>query len=194
MALSRAFNDVVRTPLSTGAARLDLRLWGADVGPGLSVNGRLRLRIDGTLRIGARVRINSGSANNFVGGDRRTSFWVGSRATLAIGDDCAVSNSTIVCTDSVEIRPRTFIGGGCEIYDTDFHPIDKDVRDSYTGKAEQGPIAIGPSAFIGGWTIILKNVVVGEGAVVGAGSLVTKSIPPYEVWAGVPARKVRSLR
>jgi acetyltransferase-like isoleucine patch superfamily enzyme len=192
--VSQAFNARVRTPLSTAAALIDLRLWGAEVGRGLSVNGLLRLHIDGILHIGSNVRINSGSANNFVGGDRRMSFWVGSTGALTVADRCALSNSTIVCTDSIQIHEETFVGGGCEIYDTDFHPLDPVARANHANRPQHGPIDIGPRAFVGGWSIILKNVTVGEGAVIGAGSLVTGSIPPYEVWAGVPARKVRSLR
>lgn len=53
--------------------------------------------------------------------------------------------------------------------------------------------APGPRAFVGGHRIILKGVTIGEGAVVGAGSVVTRSIPPNKVWAGVPARLIRRL-
>ena len=43
-----------------------------------------------------------------------------------------------------------------------------------------------PRSFIGGHTLILKGVTIGECAVVGAGSVVTRDIGPYEVWAGNP--------
>lgn len=52
-------------------------------------------------------------------------------------------------------------------------------------------VIIEDNAFIGCNTIICNSVTIGEGAVVGAGSIVTKDIPPYEVWAGNPARKIR---
>ncbi|MEM2001616.1 MAG: acyltransferase [Thermoproteota archaeon] len=44
---------------------------------------------------------------------------------------------------------------------------------------------------IGAGAIILPGVRIGEGAIIGAGSVVTRDVPPYEVWAGVPARKIR---
>lgn len=45
--------------------------------------------------------------------------------------------------------------------------------------------------FLGMNTIICNSVTIGEGAIVGAGSIVTKDIPPYQVWAGNPARYIR---
>ena len=53
------------------------------------------------------------------------------------------------------------------------------------------PLVIGRDAFIGVNAIILGGVQrIGEGAVIGAGAVVTKFVPDYEVWAGVPARKI----
>ena len=55
------------------------------------------------------------------------------------------------------------------------------------------PISIEKDAFIGGGTIILKGVRIGEESVVGAGSVVTKSIPAKEIWADNPAKFIRKL-
>ena len=41
---------------------------------------------------------------------------------------------------------------------------------------------------------ILKGVTIGEGAIISAGAVVNKDVPPYEIWGGVPARKIKSLR
>ena len=84
------------------------------------------------------------------------------------------------------------IGGGTNIYDTDFHPIQIEARHA-NQPANNAPITICDNAFIGGHTTILKGVTVGEGSVVGACSVVAKSIPPREIWAGNPARKIRDL-
>jgi acetyltransferase-like isoleucine patch superfamily enzyme len=54
-------------------------------------------------------------------------------------------------------------------------------------------VDIGKRAFIGGHCIILKGTRIGEAAVVGAGATVTNEIPPFEVWAGRPARFLRRL-
>lgn len=52
----------------------------------------------------------------------------------------------------------------------------------------RGEIHIGKNCYIGMNTIFTKPVSIGDGAVIGAGSVVNKDIPPYQVWAGVPAR------
>lgn len=54
-----------------------------------------------------------------------------------------------------------------------------------------GDVRICRNAFIGAGTIICNAVTIGEGAIVGAGSIVTKDIPPYQVWAGNPARYIK---
>jgi acetyltransferase-like isoleucine patch superfamily enzyme len=175
--------------LCTLIARMLLFLWGAKVGQGLKVRGWLRLVNHGSLRMGSAVVINSGSYN-FVGIDRRVSLWVGPAATIEIGDGCAISNSTFVALDSITLLPGTFVGGGCDFLDSDFHPLDAGQRKSRTGTVVSRGIVIGPDAFIGAHTIVLKGVTIGRGAVVGAGSLVASDIPDGEIWAGRPARRI----
>lgn len=58
---------------------------------------------------------------------------------------------------------------------------------------QRGPVHVGRGAAIGARTLILPGVTIGEGAIVGAMSLVNRDVPAHEFWAGVPARKVRSL-
>jgi acetyltransferase-like isoleucine patch superfamily enzyme len=55
------------------------------------------------------------------------------------------------------------------------------------------PVIIEDDVLIGTRCVILKGVRIGARSVVGAGSIVTKSIPPNEIWAGNPAKKIRSL-
>lgn len=55
----------------------------------------------------------------------------------------------------------------------------------------RGKIIIKRKAYIGTNTVICKPVTIGEGAIVGASSVVTKDIPPFEIWAGNPARFIR---
>jgi acetyltransferase-like isoleucine patch superfamily enzyme len=171
--------------VSTWRARLSLWLWGA------SVARRLRVYSAGSISIGDQVTLISGLPNP-VGADRRLCFRVGPGARLTVHDGCGISNGTLVCMQHVEILPQTCIGEGCEVYDSDLHAVEAAARERGGPKAK-GPIIIGPKAFIGAWTIVLKNVRIGEGAMVGAGSVVTHDIPPYELWAGVPARRIRAL-
>lgn len=56
---------------------------------------------------------------------------------------------------------------------------------------KENRITIMPRAFIGTNAIICADATIGEGAIIGAGSVVTKDVPPYEIWAGNPARFIR---
>ena len=58
---------------------------------------------------------------------------------------------------------------------------------------EEAPVHIGHDAWIGCLVVILKGVTIGEGAVVGAGSVVSNDVPPFTIVAGNPARVVREL-
>jgi len=191
-AVLRLSETVVLDPLSTWWARFGLFLWGAEAGKGLKVSGRLRLRIQGGLRIGNRVRLLSGYSN-YVGASEPISIWVSPNGCLNIGDDCGLSNTTIVCRQQIDILEETFIGGGCRIYDNDFHQIAPEDRLTNCGIVPSAAIRIGPRAFIGAHCIVLKGVSIGEASVIGAGSLVTKSVPPWEVWGGVPAHFIKKI-
>ena len=181
-------------PIWTLRARAALRLWGADVGKGLKVYGPLRIHNEGKIIIGKNVQMRSAGSGNFVGGDRRVAIWVCRGGRLELGDGCGISNSTIVCLRGVTILPGTYIGGGCDIYDSDLHHLDPEDRLLDRGEVHSAPVRIGPKAFVGAFSIILKGVTIGEGAVIGACSVVTKPVGPYEIWGGAPARFIRSLR
>lgn len=105
---------------------------------------------------------------------------------------------------------KTFIGERV-VFDTNYPQdiiIEEGVRitvgcvllthfmESAAGTYSRGKIIIKKNAYIGCNTVICKPVTIGENAIVGAGSIVTKDIPANEVWAGNPARfiKVRSTK
>ena len=181
----------------TFLAKLRLQGLGGVYGSNLKVTGPLKLLIAPTAQVtvGELVTIHSGAGFNPVGAWRRTVIDVSKDATLTIGDNVGLSNCTIVAQRSVSIGDGTRIGGAVEIYDTDFHSITAVERlqqpDLSVGRA---PVCIGKRCFIGAGATILKGVEIGDEAVVGARSVVTRSIPPGEIWAGNPARKIRSLK
>ena len=81
------------------------------------------------------------------------------------------------------------------MYTTDFHSLDPQIRASAEDTLHKAcaPVRICEGAFIGAHCIILKGVTIGARSIVGSGSVVTKSIPADEIWAGNPARFIRSL-
>lgn len=52
-------------------------------------------------------------------------------------------------------------------------------------------VIIGNDVWIGAQAVIMSGIKIGDGAIIGASSVVTKDVPPYEVWAGIPARKIK---
>ncbi|MBL8868317.1 MAG: acyltransferase [Planctomycetaceae bacterium] len=183
-----------KSMLCTIWAKLLFWFMDAQYGRQLKVSGWIHVKGYGKITIGSNVRINSGSEVNSVGGDRRTHLVVGPEGRLKIEAGVGMSNSTIIAMESVEILENTLIGGGCDIYDFDFHEIDADDRATKRGNIGISAVRIGPAAFIGAYSIVLKGVSIGEGAVVGAGSLVTRDIPSFELWAGRPAKFIRKIR
>ena len=105
-----------------------------------------------------------------------------------------ISHSILCARENITIEDKVMLGGGVKIYDNDFHSIDFEQRfdkpDTHIGKA---PVLIKYGAFVGAHSIILKGVTIGAKSVVGAGSVVTKDIPDGEVWAGNPAKKIKTL-
>lgn len=159
----------------------------------LVINGVIKLYGHGEILIGENVRINSKeSANPGLGAYPRTVFSVPT-GRLVIGNNVGMSNVAITCAECVEIGNNVLLGAGVKIYDTDFHSLNCEIRGR--GRDIDIPeikrVKICENAFIGAHSIILKGVTVGVGAVIGAGSVVTKDVPDGEIWAGNPARKIR---
>lgn len=117
-------------------------------------------------------------------------------AQLIIGDNTGMSNTMIWCYDSISIGDFVNVGAGTMIVDTDFHSLDwKDRRDGTdVAKKKTAPVVIKDYAFIGTRSIILKGVTIGEKSIIGAGSVVSKSVPDGEIWAGNPARFIKKIR
>lgn len=169
-----------------------LRIHRVKTGKKLRINGPLYLRGRGKVQIGNNVIINSSRQSNPAGGTSRTTLWSYQGAELVIKDNTGISNCVIVSRHSVMIEENVKIGVGCLIYDTDFHSSDFLSRRT----AEQDiptnrPVLIKKDAFIGACCIILKGVTIGERAIIGAGSVVTKDVPPGEIWGGNPAKCIK---
>lgn len=114
---------------------------------------------------------------------------------IVIGDNVGISGSTINATKSITIGNNVLIGSGCLITDTDSHPLhwEDRLRNDNT-KTKSAPIRIEDNVFIGARSIILKGVTIGEGSVIGAGSVVSQDVPPFVVVCGNPAKIVKSLK
>ncbi len=86
------------------------------------------------------------------------------------------------------IGDNALIASGCRFVDHD-HGMRKNVLMSKQKGIEES-IVIGADVWIGCNAVLLKGVRIGDGAIVAAGAVVNKSIPPYEIWGGIPAKKI----
>lgn len=99
-------------------------------------------------------------------------------------------NLTILDEAPVSIGDNVFIGPNVSIF-TACHSVIPEQRRDRSEWAE--PVTIGNDAWIGGCAVILPGVTIGDGATIGAGSVVTKNIPPRVVAAGNPCRVIKKV-
>jgi acetyltransferase-like isoleucine patch superfamily enzyme len=161
----------------------------------VSINGRIFITNRGKLMIGNNFSANSGRNHNPIGGDNVLRLIVYKpEAVLKIGENVGASNCTIICWNKIIIGNNVIIGGGVKIWDTNFHSLQARIRTSGNDTdIKTAPIYIGDHVFIGGSSIILKGVTIGENSVIAAGSVVTKSIPANVIAGGNPCRVIKNI-
>ena len=115
---------------------------------------------------------------------------------LKIGSGTFIEqNVQIVCHNRITIGDNVAIAGACAIVDVN-HPFrDMKIRNGVASHIadEDSFVEIGDGAFVGYGAVILPNVRIGERAVIGANSVVTRDVPSFAIAAGAPARIVERL-
>ena len=147
------------------------------------------------LNIGENCTIKSSFLSNLVGLSQRTIIVTRTEeAKIEIGNNVGISGATIYARKKITIGDNTLIGGNVKILDNDFHPIEVEARNlDIKEKIGTRKIKIGRDCFIGANSLILKGVEIGDGSVVGAGSVVTGKFPSNVIIAGNPARVIKRL-
>jgi acetyltransferase-like isoleucine patch superfamily enzyme len=126
---------------------------------------------------------------------------------ITIGQDCYLGeDSRIWSAESIKIGSRVFISHNVNIHDNNAHSINPKLRYQHfleimsTGHPRENnvdivsqPIVIEDDVWIGFNSIVLKGVRIGKGAIIGAGSVVTKDVPEFSIVVGNPAKVVKSI-
>ncbi|HIG76077.1 MAG TPA: acyltransferase [Bacteroidetes bacterium] len=143
--------------------------------------GRPHVSAAGEITLGDRVTVHS-----FLS---RVQLSAGPGARLAVGAGTYINNGSVLSARrSVTVGERCQIATGVLLMDSDFHAVG-----DLDAPGKSAPITIEDDVWLATRAVVLKGVTVGRGAVVAAGAVVTKDVPPYTLVAGVPARPIRTL-
>ncbi len=172
-----------------------LRMHGAALGENVQIPGKVFWQIGGgKIAIGRDFYFSSGEGVNPISGNAQGAVYVESGARLTIGDNVGMSSTRLWIHDSVTIGNNVKIGGCVLITDTDAHPMDYMVRRTSNEGTKSAPVVIEDDAWIGAHSVVLKGVTIGARSIIGAGSIVTRSIPADCVAAGNPCRVIKKLK
>ena len=183
------------------------RLYKIRIGKNATIVNKVYLKIapGASIDIGNNFTFTSGDALNALSRNIRGCLYAPFPTShIKIGDNVGLSSVCIWAKESVTIGNNVQIGSDCIIIDTDAHNLDYSKRaghdmlnpdgvsvDHLTAKSK--PIVIEDDVMIGVRCIILKGVTIGARSVIGAGSVVTSSIPADSIAAGNPCRVIRKL-
>ncbi len=150
-------------------------------------------RVAGDVRLGENVKLASfvNLYGCFVGDNTRIGAFVEVQKNSSIGSNCKVSSHTFIC-EGVTIEDNVFIGHNVTFVN-DKYPRATNGRGALQTEDDWmvEPTVVKKGASIGSGTTILCNVVIGENSIIGAGSTVTKDVPPGSIVAGNPAKLIR---
>lgn len=128
-----------------------------------------------------------------IGDDTKIGAFVEIQKNATVGSRCKISSHTFIC-EGVVIEDSVFVGHGVTFIN-DSYPratrADGELQSEADWRVESTRVKRGAS--IGSGSTILSNVVIGENAIVGAGSTVTRDVPPNAIVAGNPARILRYI-
>ena len=184
--------------------RLYFRLKGIEYGKNMMAYNKVYLTGNkrGRISIGDNFHLTSGDGINPICRNIRACIHRGSpNALITIGNHVGMSSPCIWVKERLTIGNHVNIGGNCMILDTDVHQLDYLARcgmksldkDDITTTIQTAPITIEDGVWIGANCQILKGVTIGARSVIGAGRIVTKSIPADCIAAGNPCRMIRRI-
>lgn len=128
-----------------------------------------------------------------IGDESKIGAFVEIQKNVSVGKRCKISSHTFIC-EGVTVEDNVFIGHGV-MFINDSYPrataADGNLQTEADWKVEQTIVKKGAS--IGSGATILSNISIGENAIVGAGSVVTKDVPPGSIVVGNPAKVLRYI-
>lgn len=184
--------------------RLYFRFKGVRFGNRMQAYNRIYITGNkGGITIGDNFHLTSGDGINPICRNIRACIHLGSpKAIITIGNHVGMSSPCIWIRTKLAVGDHVKIGGNCLILDTDTHQIDYLVRrgrktvtpDDPKTTIQSVPVTIEDDVWIGANCIILKGVTIGARSVIGAGSVVSKSIPADCIAVGNPCKVIKEVK
>lgn len=154
--------------------------------------------IDAHVVLGAKVAIFHRDLVNLygcrIGDETKIGAFVEIQKNAIVGKRCKISSHSFIC-EGVEIEDEVFVGHGV-VFTNDLYPRAANPDGTLQTQDDWKvlPTRVCRGASIGSNATILPNLTIGEGALVGAGAVVTRDVPAFAIVTGVPARVVGSTR
>ncbi|MGD8779516.1 MAG: DapH/DapD/GlmU-related protein [Ignavibacteria bacterium] len=169
--------------------KLDLMLRGVVFVPRIKFFGRAKF-VKASLAkisIGSNCSFRSSSTSNLIGINRPCIISsTGKGSMLSIGNNCGFSGTVIGCFQAITIGNNVRCGANTLVTDSDWHLSDSRV-------SLPKPVIIEDNVWLGVNVIVMKGVTIGKNSVIGAGSVVVKSIPANVVAAGNPCKVIKEI-
>jgi len=167
------------------------------VGERLYLRGRpiIDIRDGGRIEIGDDVTLNSQNYGYHISMYSPVKLFanITKGAIVKIGNKTRIHGSCIHARERIEIGNNCLVAGNCQIFDCSAHHISfDDPPNRINTPGTTKPIIIEDNVWIGANCIILPGVRIGYGSIIGAGSVVTKNIPPMAIAAGNPAEVIKT--
>ena len=178
--------------------RMKFKMYSVKYGKNLKVYNKIYMRFGEGARvdIGDNFVFLSGDNLNALARNLRGCITLSPNATLKIGNNVGISSSSLRVNQSITFGNNIRVGGDCIFIDSNSHSLNyMDRRNPMTDGANKInlPIVIEDDVLIGARCVILKGVTIGARSIIGAGSVVTKSIPPDCIAAGNPAKVIKQI-
>lgn len=178
--------------------RIKFKLYGVNYGKNFKIYNKIYLLFGegAKIEIGDDFTFTSGDNINALARNLRGSIRLSPNATLKIGNNVGISSASIRANESITFGNNIRVGGDCIFIDSNSHSLNfLDRRHFSTDGANKinSPIVIEDDVLIGARCIILKGVTIGARSIIGAGSVVTKSIPSDCIAAGNPAKIIKHI-
>lgn len=179
--------------------RLKLFIYNVQYGKNCTIHGHFGLTLapNSHFQIGNNLYISSGKHINPLSCKKEAHISLNNNAILKIGNNVSMSSPVIWAHKSIEIGNYVMFGANVIIMDSDAHSLNYLHRKNNSidmQNKRDAKIIIEDDVFIGMNSIIMKGVTIGARSVIGAGSVVTKSIPADCIACGNPATIIKHFK